>query len=519
MSTVSSPPALDAAPERATAAQEEGLLSGSTVLHAVWNDWEVGMVGAMMLVGIAAMAMAWVMPRGPVTTGDALLAVGASLVVGAVAGVVIGSRWSVLLAPIAFMVVFESARVGASGPTVDLVDLGSFFGVGAFAVGRVVHGVLALFPMMIGARLGVAVASRLGHPTARGFDAVGWVVIGLLTFLLATITIAVARPASTDPILGAGAGSVPGSVAELATVNLGGQDQVVMLRGRSVDNPVLLHLAGGPGGTDIGAMRADVGLESSFVVATWDQRGTGKSYGAIEDGAAMTVEQLVADTIELTGYLRDRFDEEKIYLTGNSWGALLGVLVAQERPDLFHAFVGTGQMVDVAATDRMFWEDTIAWADQTGDAALASSLRELGPPPYDDPGAYLPIVSAEHEWNAYPGVDELYEMPSNLFVPENTVMDIVGGLRGLVDTYAALYPQLQGIDFREQVTSLDIPVTIVLGRYEARGRAVLVNEWFEMLDAPSKDLVIFEDSGHRPSFEQPGEFAKLMEEVAAATRP
>jgi pimeloyl-ACP methyl ester carboxylesterase len=193
-------------------------------------------------------------------------------------------------------------------------------------------------------------------------------------------------------------------------------------------------------------------------------------------------------------------------------------LTAQERPDLFHAFVGTGQMVDVAATDRMFWEDTIAWADRTGDAAQALSLRELGPPPYDDPADYLAIVSAEHQWNAYPGVDELYEMPSNLFVPENSVMDIVGGIRGLVDAYAALYPQLQNIDFRQQVTSLDIPVTIVLGRHEARGRAVLVHEWFDMLDAPWKDLVIFEDSGHRPSFEQPGDFTSLMEEVLAATR-
>lgn len=508
---------VDTAPPTPTSLQPATNLSGSTVLRALWGDWQVGMVGAIMLIGVLGMVMAWVMPRGPVTTGHAVLAIGASLFVGAVAGVVIGSRWSVVIAPIVFVVVFELARVGASGPTVDLVDLGSFFGVGAFAVGRLVHGVLALFPMMVGARFGVAIASSLGHPTARGFDAVGWVVIGLLTFLLATITIAVARPASTAPILGTGGGSVPGSVAELATVNLGGQDQVVMLRGRSVDNPVLLHLAGGPGGTDIGAMRADVGLESNFVVATWDQRGTGKSYGAIDDEAAMTVEQLVADAIELTDYLRDRFDEERIYLTGNSWGALLGVLAAQERPDLFHAFVGTGQMVDVAATDRMFWEDTIAWGDQTGDTALASSLRELGPPPYDDPAAYLPIVSAEHQWNAYPGVDELYEMPSNLFVPENSVMDIVGGLRGLVDAYAALYPQLQGIDFREQVTSLEIPVTIVLGKYEARGRAVLAREWFDLLDAPTKDLVIFEDSGHRSSFEQPADFARLMEEVAAAT--
>ena len=39
---------------------------------------------------------------------------------------------------------------------------------------------------------------------------------------------------------------------------------------------------------------------------------------------------------------------------GNSWGTILGVLAVQQQPELFHAFVGTGQMVSTAATDRMF---------------------------------------------------------------------------------------------------------------------------------------------------------------------
>ncbi len=66
------------------------------------------------------------------------------------------------------------------------------------------------------------------------------------------------------------------------TVPIGGVDQTMLIRGVSTDAPVLLFLAGGPGGTEIGAIREDVGLEHDFVVATWDQRGTGKSYAAID---------------------------------------------------------------------------------------------------------------------------------------------------------------------------------------------------------------------------------------------
>ncbi len=108
-------------------------------------------------------------------------------------------------------------------------------------------------------------------------------------------------------------------------------------------------------------------------------------------------------------------------------------------------------------------------------------------------------------------------MPFNLFVPENSLMDRVNGLRAFLDTCSVLYPQLQGIDFRSDVLRLDVPVFMVMGEHEARGRAVLANEWYQMLDAPSKELIIFEHSGHRPLFEEPVVFVSLMTRALAST--
>jgi pimeloyl-ACP methyl ester carboxylesterase len=221
--------------------------------------------------------------------------------------------------------------------------------------------------------------------------------------------------------------------------------------------------------------------------------------------------------VELTTYLQDRFDENKIYLTGNSWGATLGVLAVQQRPELYHAFVGTGQMVSQRATDVMFWEDTLAWAERTGDADLAATLRKNGPPPYADLFKYELALSHEHDWNPYPEFDGRTEMDSTLFVPENTLMDQLHGFAAFLDTFSVLYPQLQEIDFRADVPSLDVPVYMVIGRYEARGRAVLADEWFDLLEAPSKERVVFEHSGHRPSFEEPAVFASLMTRVRGET--
>jgi pimeloyl-ACP methyl ester carboxylesterase len=336
---------------------------------------------------------------------------------------------------------------------------------------------------------------------------------GIATIGLVLLATAIARPAATAPIPGSDGQPQPGSIAELATVRIGGHDQAMMIRGRSVDDPVLLYLAGGPGGTDLGAVRRDVSLEQDFVVVAWDQRGAGKSYAALDPTDTFTLDRLVADTLEVTNYLRERFDEERIYLVGQSWGSTLGVLAAQRAPELYHAFVGVGQMVSQRETDILFWEATLAWARSEGNERLAARLVANGPPPYADLHRYDPVVSHEHDWNAYPEFDPATEMPAILFVPEYTFMDRVNAFRGFLDTNGVLYPQLQEIDFRADVRRLDVPVTMVLGSNEAPGRAVLANEWFTALDAPSKESVVFQGAGHRPNFDQPARFAEVLRGV------
>jgi pimeloyl-ACP methyl ester carboxylesterase len=249
----------------------------------------------------------------------------------------------------------------------------------------------------------------------------------------------------------------------------------------------------------------------------WDQRGAGKSYATLDPTDTFALDQLVADTAEVTEYLRDRFDEDRVFLVGQSWGSTLAVLAATERPELFEAVVGIGQMVSQRQTDLMFWEDTLAWAEETGRTALVGALRTNGPPPYERINDYEPVVAYEHDWNAYSTLDLGNEMPAILFVPEYTWMDRINAFRGFLDTNATLYPQLQQIDFRRDVTSLEVPFYMVLGEHEARGRAILAEEWFESLEAPTKESFVFEEAGHRAQFDRPAEFTAVMQQVLDAT--
>jgi pimeloyl-ACP methyl ester carboxylesterase len=472
----------------------------------------------------------WWTPRGPLSTFEGLSAMGLGLLVGAVAGRLVRTRWAMVAAPLIFVVVFELARLGQSGPTVDGIHLGSTYGIMAFTVGRGVHGLLALLPMVLGAAVGAALARRhLSTGRAqRGFlSGVGlWLRRGVAVATgLALVALAafVARPATTDPIVDADGRPVAGSVAELTRVEIGGHDLALMIRGRSTQNPVLLFLAGGPGGSELGAMRRhSEALEDDFVVVTFDQRGTGKSYDQLDPTDTLTLDQAVADAVAVTNYLRDRFDEEKVYLVGQSWGTTLGVLAVQQHPELYRAYVGVGQMVSQAATDKIFYEDKLAWARETGNTDLVDTLEANGPPPYTDILDYEAALSGEMEVHPYDhsaNSEGAGQMSENILVEEYTLLEQVHLLGATIDVFSVLYPQLQDIDFRTQATSLEVPVYLAQGRHEAPGRQLLAQEWFKQLRAPSKQLTYFETSGHRPMWEQPVQFHDLMATVLAETAP
>ncbi len=483
------------------------------LLRAWSTSWSQGAIAGVVVVVVLGALSGWLTPRGPVTAVQCLAVMASGLAVGIAAGALSGNRWSVVLAPLVYLAAFEAVRWPVSGPTVDLPSLGSTYGIIAFVTGRLFHALVALVPLALGSALGVELAARLGHPTSQRLGGVGWVAAAVVALGLAALAVAVARPATTHAVVGAGGSAAPGSVAELVRMRVGGVDQALMIRGRDVTAPVLLYLAGGPGGTDLGALRSDVALEQRFVVAAWDQRGAGRSYTALEPTDALTVDQLVADTVAVTDYLRTRFGVDKVYLVGQSWGSALAVLAARQRPELYHAVVGVGQMVNLRETDLMFWEDTLAWAERSGNARLAARLRASGPPPYALITQYESVVAFEHDWNRYPGLNLSHEMPGALMVPEYSLLDKLNAFRGFFDTAHFLYPQLQDLDLRTDAPRLEVPYFMVLGEHEARGRTVPADSYFELLGAPHKERHVFEGSGHRANFDRPALFAEVMSGV------
>lgn len=349
----------------------------------------------------------------------------------------------------------------------------------------------------------------------------GTLLVALSAFALLVLFVLGSQWAAHTPAIREANGqALPGSIATLEKITLGGVDQWLIIRGNDVDKPVLLFLSGGPGASEAArVLRFNAELEQEFVVVVWEQRGCGKSYPSINPKTELTVEQYTADVIELSERLRERFDEEKIYLVGHSWGTIIGVQAAQQRPDLFHAYVGTAQMVDLLETDRLIYDAVMAHSIRIGDDAFVETLNAQGPPPYlgDTPiRPYSTLFGREYAIFEAPNIkDEAYRRDGDILMlmlrqPEYGWLDRAYYLLGLMNTFNVVYPQLQEMDFRADATRFDLPVYLVLGRHDMNNPYQIPEAYFGRIQAPHKELIFFEESGHGMLWEEADKFHDLM---------
>jgi pimeloyl-ACP methyl ester carboxylesterase len=323
----------------------------------------------------------------------------------------------------------------------------------------------------------------------------------------------------TPPITDAQGKVIPNSIASLEKIHLGGVEQWILIRGKDVKQPILLFLAGGPGGSEMAWFRHyNAELENYFVVVNWEQRGGGKSFAAINPTHLMTLEQYLADTHDLVQMLRERFQQEKIYLVGHSWGTILGVLTVQRYPELFYAYIGIGQIVDVRESDRINYEYALSMAKEFNNFEALQELQEIEPPPFTNENLLKKMstlmkwvhkfMADSLDWNeSSVNLKTLIETETEYSPTEKQMFWHV-----LADTFELVYPQLYqvNLDFIKQVPKLDVPVYFMEGRYDYKAPFELAEKYYNVLEAPKKEFIWFDKSGHSPCYKEAAKFNSIM---------
>ena len=302
------------------------------------------------------------------------------------------------------------------------------------------------------------------------------------------------------------------SIAEEIYLPLGGDDQWVLLRGKNIDNPILVFLHGGPGISAHGLFRHyNSELENHYLVVGWDQRGAGKSYSKKIDPKSLKIEQYISDLHELIQYLKNRFGKEKIYLMGESWGSILGTLYASKYPQDLIAYIGIGQVANIQKSEVLGYQFTLKEAKKRKHNKALKELQNI-----IIPGQTPKDIKIQRKWlikfNGFlQKYTSLYHyIPKILSADEYAWPDLIWVLLGNKQSLESLWPQIFEINFFEQVPSLDIPVFFFLGKYDNCVSSTLAAEYFQQLKAPYKKLIWFENSGHHPHFEESESFNNFI---------
>ena len=325
------------------------------------------------------------------------------------------------------------------------------------------------------------------------------IIIILIVLLILLVTVSQLM-AHTPAIKDDKGNIVKGSIAELKKVDLNGRKEWISIRGVNKDAPVLLFLAGGPGGTQMSSTRYELAeLEKYFVVVNWDQPGSGKSFHCM-NVKDITTQTYMDDGIALTEYLRDEFSKDKIYLMGESWGSAFGVFLVSEKPEYYQGMIGTGQMINFKQTEIMDYEKAIEIAQTKGNEKLIEKLMKQGKPPYYVgnialiSSTYLNYLSQYMSDN--PEIYGGYHTIRDIFSSEYGILDSINYFYGLIETFNVIYPQLYETDLKEDYSKINVPIYFFIGRHDINAPVTLTKEYYDILSAPKKELIWFEHSGH-----------------------
>ena len=302
------------------------------------------------------------------------------------------------------------------------------------------------------------------------------------------------------------------SIATIEKVRLQGKVQTINIRTTDSANPILLFLHGGPGSPLMPyAHISDRKLEEHFTVVHWDQYGVGKSYDKKLKPEEISIEFYLNCTVELIDFLRKRFEQEKIFLLGHSWGSYLGIVTAHKHPELLHAYIGMGQVINMPEAESISYNFTLDKAQETGKKKAIKDLERIGVPPYQNHKELL----TERKWlSIYKGMIHncslMKTVGYSLKSPEYNFGDHVKELKGRDLLLSILWPDFQTKTVDDEISAFKIPVYFLEGRHDYCVPSVLVEKFIQNIEAPHKEIIWFEHSAHMMNIEETEKYVDVL---------
>jgi pimeloyl-ACP methyl ester carboxylesterase len=285
-------------------------------------------------------------------------------------------------------------------------------------------------------------------------------------------------------------------IQEARFVKLGGIDQWITIRGANRANPVLLLIHGGPGDAQSLLRNTYAIYENDFTMVQWDQRGAAKTYAA-NPNSPPEPERVEMDGIELAQYLCNYLGKKKILLLGHSWGAYLGIGMIQKRPELFAAYIGTGQVGSFRDSVQAQFDFLMSHARAANDRKTIEKLEAIGKPYPTTAKQYFSWWSIRNPY--MPAVDSNWIKDLMQIVktnPEFSEEYLKSWAAGMEYSGGTTVNAMLSTDLPKTANTLSVPFFVIQGKDDMVTPTSVAIKYFDVVKAPTKKLIIIENAGH-----------------------
>jgi pimeloyl-ACP methyl ester carboxylesterase len=305
----------------------------------------------------------------------------------------------------------------------------------------------------------------------------------------------------------------PGGIAESRYVTIGGVEQWIQIRGENTENPVLFVVHGGPGSPYAVFTPLIRSWEKHYTVVQWDRRGCGMTRRRSGTDAG-TFAQLVDDAVEAAEWVKQRLKKDKLILLAGSMGTMVGVPLAQRRPDLFEAFICTDMYADMHTNEKVGY----AMALDRANPKQRKRLEAIG----GDPGRWdlkawqIKMDIAMKTDPVTPNAVAKLLFPLAFASPLYRLRDAVSLLAGFMSVQKQMYAEYSSYNAYDHGTRFEIPFYLLQGESDILTITELAREYFDRVEAPSKAMELIPDASHFAAFTQPDAFLTAMRRQTVA---
>lgn len=342
-----------------------------------------------------------------------------------------------------------------------------------------------------------------------------WIVLVIAVIVLFCFIIVIFPSGSGEiPLFYSGDGKeLPDSLSEKCYLEVDGDRLGMILLAKDVSSPVLLVCGGGPGIAqylleDMYPSR----LADLFTVCYFEYRGTGLSYDTHMEASDMTTERYVADILAVTEYLKERFNQEKIYLMGHSFGSYVALKTVDQYPNNYAAYLAMSQLCDQEESEYQAYDYMVEQYAQMGKKSMTKKFENY------------PIRASEEIYEKYfssplrdkgmheLGVGTTHDMSNvitGIFLPSlkctaYTRMERIHIWQGKMKSSS--FPVTKDawqFNAFDSVQSIQVPVYFFAGKYDRTCSYALQEKYYQQIEAPEKEFYSFENAAHSPIYEEP----------------